>query len=91
MVLSENIASEHFYNKYWEKAINELNIKYIQDGAEINFAMKDTVLKELEMLLEWAMKNVEGKDLQYMKDRIENLQKVIPTAFDDENTILYIF
>ena len=37
------------------------------------------------------MKNVEGKDLQYMKDRIENLQKVIPTAFDDENTILYIF
>lgn len=91
LVLSENIASERFYNKYWEKAINELNVKYIQDGAEINFAMKDKVLKELELLLEWAIKNVEGKDLQYMKDSIENLQKVIPTAFDDENTILYIF
>ena len=35
LVLSENIASERFYNKYWEKAINELNVKYIQDGAEI--------------------------------------------------------
>lgn len=55
MVLSENIASEHFYNKYWEKAINELNIKYMKNDAEINFSMKDTVLKELELLLEWAM------------------------------------
>lgn len=91
LVLSENIASEHFYNKYWEKAINELNIKYMKNDAEINFSMKDTVLKELELLLEWAMKNLDGNDLQYMKDRIENLQKVIPIAFDDENTILYIF
>ena len=27
LILSENIASQQFYEKYWEKAIKELNIK----------------------------------------------------------------
>ena len=54
LVLSENIASQRFYEKYWEKAIKELNIKFMQDGAEINFEQKDIVIKELGLLLSWA-------------------------------------
>lgn len=42
-------------------------------------------------LLFWAEKNLQGKDLEHMRSRIENLQKVIPSAFHDENSILYIF
>ncbi len=91
LVLSENIASQQFYKKYWERAIEELNVKYIKDGAEFDFSKKDVVLKELDLLLNWANKNLQGKDLEYMKGRIENLKKVIPIAFNDEKTILYIF
>ena len=91
LILSENIASQQFYEKYWEKAIKELNIKYMQDGAEFDKTKKEIVLEELNLLLCWAEKNLQEKDLEYMKSRIENLQKVIPIAFDDENSMLYIF
>ena len=79
------------YEKYWEKAIKELNIKHMQDGAEIHLDQKDAVMKELELLLSWAKENLHGKDLDHMKCRIENLQKIIPTALADKNDILYIF
>ncbi len=91
LILSENIASQQFYEKYWERAIDELKIKYIQDGAEFDITKKNTVLKELMLLLHWAEKNLQGEDLEYMKSRIENLQKIMPEAFDNEDTILYIF
>lgn len=91
LILSENIASQQFYEKYWEKAIEELNIKYIQDGAEFDLSKKGLVLQELEALLNWAKENLKGKDLDYMTSRIENLQEIIPTALKEEDSILYIF
>ena len=91
LILSENIVSQQFYEKYWERAIEELNIKCMQDGAEINFSKKDIVLEELKLLLYWAQRNLQGEDLEYMKSRIKNLQKVVPIALDDESSILYIF
>lgn len=91
LVLSENIASQEFYKQYWEKAIDEMGIKYIQDGAEFDLSKKSVVLQELKLLLSWAEINLEGKNLEYMKSRIENMQRIIPYAFDNEKTILYIF
>ncbi|WP_321387038.1 hypothetical protein [uncultured Enterococcus sp.] len=91
MILSENISSESFYEKFWEKAIAELDIKYIQDGAEFNKTKLDVVLKELGLLKEWSISNLHGEDKEYMRSRIENLEKVIPTAFTSEQDILHIF
>lgn len=91
LILSENIVSQQFYENFWERAIEDLNIKYMQDGADFDISKKDIVLEELKLLLLWAKENLEGKDLEYMKSRIENLQRVIPIALDDENSILYIF
>lgn len=91
LILSENISSQQFYSKYWEKAIDELGIKYLQDGAEFDKSKIDIILKEIKSLLSWADINLIEKDLAYMKERLENLQKIIPTAFDDDKTILYIF
>lgn len=89
--LSENISTEEFYQRYWQKAINELGIKIIQDGSEFNKSKLSEVLVELDLLRNWAINNLAGTELEYMKERIENLQKVIPNAFIDYNTILYIF
>ena len=90
VTLSVNISTEAFYLKYWERARKELGIKYIQEGAEFNKSKLKDILKELDLLRNWAIKNLSGKELEYMKGRIENLQDVIPNAFIDEETILYI-
>lgn len=91
VTLSVNISTEEFYLNHWEKARKELGIKYIQDGAEFNKSKLNDVLRELDLLRNWAMKNLTGKELEYMRERIENLQNVIPDAFIDDDTILYIF
>ena len=76
LILSENISSQQFYEKYWEKAIYEMKIKYVQDGAEFDISKKKIVLEELELLLNWAE---------------QNLQKVIMTELCNEKDIFYIF
>ncbi|MGZ7440981.1 hypothetical protein [Paenibacillus sp. TH7-28] len=91
LTLSENISSQKFYEKYWEKAIHDLGIKYIQEGAEFDRSKLDDVLVELDLLRNWAIQNLNGTDLEYMEGRLENLQKVIPDAFISDDTILYIF
>lgn len=91
LTLSENISTEEFYQKYWQKAVNELGIWIFQDGSEFNKSKLSDVLLELDLLKNWAIKNLTGTDLEYMKERIENLQKIIPNAFIDDDTILYIF
>ena len=91
LILSENISSQQFYEKYWEKAIYEMKIKYVQDGAEFDISKKEIVLEELELLLNWAEQNLQYKDLNYMKTRIKNLQKVIMTELCNEKDIFYIF
>ena len=91
VTLSVNISTEEFYLMYWEKARKELGIKYIQDGAEFDKSKLNYVLNELDLLNKWAKKNLTGKELEYMNERIENLQNVIPNAFIDDDTILYIF
>jgi hypothetical protein len=91
LVLSESIASQQFYEKYWKRAIKERNIKYVQDGAQFDSSKESVVLEELRQLRDWAETNLNGKDLEYMKSRIENLQRIIPLSFSDKNTMLYIF
>ena len=91
VVLSENISSQEFYDKYWERAIFELKIKFLQDGAEIKKSNLEQVLIELNLLKEWANKNLSNSDLEYMTTRIENLEKVIPNALNNEDSLLYIY
>ncbi|MGG4127152.1 MULTISPECIES: hypothetical protein [Paenibacillus] len=91
LTLSENISTQDFYEEHWETAIHELGIKIIQDGSEINYSQLEAAIDELALLKEWTIKKLIGNDLEYMKGRIENLQKVLPDAFINEDTVLYIF
>ncbi|BAO07120.1 hypothetical protein EMQU_1563 [Enterococcus mundtii QU 25] len=91
VILSENISSQSFYERYWEKAIEELGIKYIQDGSEFDNTKLEVVMEELDLLKKWATANLQGEKQEYMIARIENLQEVIPSSFISEQDILYIF
>ncbi|MBO1085741.1 MULTISPECIES: hypothetical protein [Enterococcus] len=91
VILSENISSQSFYERYWEKAIGELGIKYIQDGAEFNNTKLEVVMEELDLLKSWAIANLQGEEKEYMTARIENLEEVIPKSLISKKDILYIF
>ena len=64
---------------------------FIQENASFRKENLNDVLAELALLKEWASINLLGHDLEYMKERIENLEAGIPIAFDHEDTILYIY
>lgn len=89
-ILSENIASQRIYDKYLEPAIEELNIYYFQDGAEIRKGNLDSVISELELLIKWVTNNVEGDDLEYLLCRLHNIKKIIPKSLENDD-VLYIF
>ena len=81
LVLSENIASQRFYNEHWERAVIQHELKFMCDDAEIRLKDLPNALHEIEILLNWAKINlsmVNTVDYEYMKERLENLRKVIP-------------
>ena len=90
-ILSENIASQRMYDKYLASAIEELNIYYFQDGAEIRKGNLDSVMSELELLIKWVRDNVEGDDLEYLLYRLQNIKKVILKSLENDDDVLYIF
>lgn len=90
-ILSENIASQRIYDKYLEPAIEELNIYYFQDGAEIRKGNLDSVISELELLIKWVTNNIEGDDLEYLLCRLHKIKKIIPKSLENDDDVLYIF
>ena len=85
------ISLEKFYITYLEKAINELNIKFIKDGS--NFGKDDLyfVLYELDNLFIWCLKNLVDNNLSYMLERLVYLKSIIPKALNFYYDRLYIF
>ena len=90
-ILSENIASQRIYDRYLEPAIEELNIFYFQDGAEIRKNNLDLVIKEIELLTKWVVNHVEGEDKEYLLERLKHMKEVIPKSLESDEDVLYIF
>ena len=90
-ILSVSIVSQRMYDKYLKRAIEELNIYYFQDGAELRKNNLTSVISELELLIEWVKDNVEGSDLEYLLCRLQNVKKVIPGSLENDDDELHIF
>lgn len=90
MIVNAGVSSQRMYDKYLEPAVRELHIRYFQDGAEIRQCNLEAVMKELELLLEWLEKHAEGEDLEYLRSKLQYMQKFIPEALQEDDDILYI-
>ena len=90
-ILSEPVASERMYMKYLGPAIEELNIQYFYDGAWLRKCNLDSIMSELDMLIQWVEVHVEGIDREYFLERLENMKVVIPRELENDDDILYIF
>ncbi|WP_248930462.1 hypothetical protein [Paenibacillus hamazuiensis] len=84
------ISREEFFTKFWQPAIEELQISGIQNGIELRKEQLESTLLELEKLRIWAQSNLKNNDLEYMVARIDLLIKELPLAFKTDDTILWI-
>lgn len=87
------VANESFFNKYWVKGINELNLELlsqIEYGLELKRKDLDMFIYELSMLKKWTNNIHEINDVSYMKDRIDLLIKKLPDAFYDQENIVFV-
>ncbi len=48
-------------------------------------------MREIELLIEWVEEHVEGEDLEYLRSKLQYMQKFIPEALQEDDGILYIF
>jgi hypothetical protein len=83
------ISNEKFFQTYWESAIEELKLQWIQNGIEIKKENLQSLLFELDKLKEWAEINLTEANLIYMIERIHALKDLLPTAFQRESAIIW--
>lgn len=89
------IASERFFAMYWQKAIEELSVRRIQNGISLKKeGLKDAVI-ELAKLREWALSNPElqknRREQEYMVNRIDSLTLQLPIVFSKKpDAVLWI-
>ncbi|WP_341278989.1 hypothetical protein [Paenibacillus sp. FSL H8-0537] len=84
------ISREEFFTKFWQPAIEELGIFWIQNGIELRKEQLEPTLLELEKLRVWAQSNLQNNDLEYMVSRINLLIKELPVAFKTDDTVLWL-
>lgn len=61
-----SVASEEFYNRVWTQALLDTNAKIFKDGSEFNPKQVNDVLKELDKLIDWCLKNLENGSHDYI-------------------------
>lgn len=89
---SESVASTDFFVKCWDPAISELGIKYFQENGYFDRAQLSIVMKELDAIKDWAMKNLNDNESSRVRDTVIRLKKAIPEAFKEhEDKRLYIY
>ena len=92
IIASEGVSSERMWYQYFEPAVKELKLCYFQNEGRIKKCNQEAVMKELELLIEWVEHNVDDNfDMTYLKSKIQNVQKFISEALQEDDDILYIF
>ena len=91
LLMSKIISTEELYYKYLAPAIKELGIQYFHNDGEIRKCNQEAAMRELEQLIDWVETHVEGEDLEYLRPRLQNVQKFIPEALQEDDDILHIF
>ena len=79
------VASLNEYQRYWEKAIAETDVKLFKENSKFETKDLKQVMDELGRLFVWAKINLSGTDLINMTWRLENLLIVIPKACEAPN------
>ena len=89
LVMNKVVCSRR-YQEYLESAMIELRTYYFRVNGEIRKNNLETVMKELDLLIEWVENHTEGKALEYLKSQLQYMQKLIPENLQEDDDILHI-
>ncbi len=87
------IAAESVFKQIWLPIIKELDLKWVacfQSGVEIEKQDSSEVIHELELMLDWINKAVNGSGNNTIKVRIRNLIKNINELCIVDDRVIYI-
>ena len=87
------VSSEDFFYSHWMPACKLLNLRWIPCfGSGINIDREDLpeIIMEIGQLKSWALKNLSGKELEYMVERLDFFPNKLPQAFTKENSSVFI-
>ncbi|HEY1196249.1 hypothetical protein [Flavobacterium sp.] len=87
------IASEIFFNTYWIPALRETQTVLLSDiiyGIDLCKNDLNLIIKDLGVVKDWAIKNLEKDPLEHMLARINLLELKLPLAFTDVDSIVFI-
>ncbi|WP_028610830.1 hypothetical protein [Paenibacillus harenae] len=87
------IATESFYKKYWEPAIEELGLQWtalFQGGTDVEREDVPSVLEEITRLKDWVRSRMDGDEQEHMLRRLDLLESELPKAFRRGAAVVYI-
>lgn len=87
------VSSERFFNSYWLPACEVLDLRWIKCFSPGISIFKEDILeviRELNRLKDWAIKNLADKDLVYMTKRIDLLVTQLPLVFTRDDLSVFI-
>lgn len=91
LVTGLNVCDEKFYYLHWSRAVKDTKSRLFKYEGKFSTDDIEEVMAELERQKEWAAENLSGDDLDYMYDRIEDLEEQLPEECEKDGTEFYIF
>ncbi|WP_310604464.1 hypothetical protein [Anaerosporobacter sp.] len=87
------IASKYFFNSYWKKAIEELQLEFlsrVEQGLEFTKEELPHIIEELHKVTKWKKGNLREGEKKVMEIRVGLLIEKLPEAFEDESNTVFI-
>lgn len=87
------IASENFFLSCWKPACQALNLKWIplfNIGIDVTEEYLPEIISELEKLQDWSEQNLDSKEYEQIRKRIELLIEKFPIIFKRNDISLFI-
>lgn len=86
-IISIPVSTERYFNSVWEKAIQELGLKYIGNSRPIYYRDLPQILDEFMKVRSWAEINLHGVDLDYVISHIDNILEYLPASWNENRNI----
>lgn len=86
-IISIPVSTERYFNSVWEKAIQELSLKYIGNSRPIYYRDLPQILDDFMKVRSWAEINLYGVDLDYVISHIDNILEYLPASWNENRNI----
>lgn len=87
------VASESVFYEYWVPAIKALDLQWIKlfgTGVDVEEEDVPSIIYELNQLREWVITHLGQEQGLIISERVDQLQKKLPQAFQRKNAIVFI-